>query len=459
MLISALQWKSSRNVVFGSSLLPLLFGLAVSQNTAPPPQAQEVGTIDEQGIPNVESVDRLNPFEATVTSVSTESTPDAFTPLEPPLAPIEQLGTQDPVTPIEPLGTQDPLIDAGVDLPDPSVRALPVKTCTGTIARKEVRDTTTAEWDQYVAAFKVMNGNGELARFVGYHQRAWSLYHQNEKFLPFHRIYLLEFERLLMSHGAPFLPYWDSTWESQNPAQSPVLQERYMGANDGEFIINGPFARGEYTVTVGGGPLIRQYSPETDEVLYARVLIEDDVMIKPQFSTFSELLENGPHASVHSIIGGSSGQMSKSTSPEDPIFWVHHAFVDKLWYEHQVRYGIQYDGIAFQELEADDTEDLGFDGWAMQVRAVLDINDICIAYVEPNPANMGVSIVNETIKAPEIAENWLNNSGANPETVKELLNETRRSATFENKNRSTSAAASLLVSALLASVSLMFALI
>jgi hypothetical protein len=172
----------------------------------------------------------------------------------------------------------------------------PQNTCSGTITRKEVRDTTTAEWDGYVAAFKVMNGNGELARFVGYHQRAWSLYHWNAKFLPFHRIYLLEFERLLIGHGAPFLPYWDSTWESQNVPSSVCLTERYFGANDGEFIIDGPFARGEYNVAVGGGPLIRGYNPARTAAFYARSLIDADILDVPGFSDFSRRLEVGPHA-------------------------------------------------------------------------------------------------------------------------------------------------------------------
>ena len=148
----------------------------------------------------------------------------------------------------------------------------------------------------------------------------------------------------------------------------------------------------------------------------------------------------------------------QSTSPEDPIFWVHHAFIDKIWYEHQTLHGIKYEGDVFNDVESDTTV-VGYDGWAKQVRAVLNINDICIAYAEPNPANMGVSGDNETIRAPEIAENWLNGTGANVSFVEELQNETKRQVTRIDlpkwkKPKAASGAATLFTSVLVVAVSM-----
>ncbi len=41
------------------------------------------------------------------------------------------------------------------------------------------------------------------------------------------------------------------------------------------------------------------------------------------------LLEFGPHNSVHGAIGGNMGDTA--TAGNDPVFWLHHANVDRLW--------------------------------------------------------------------------------------------------------------------------------
>lgn len=50
------------------------------------------------------------------------------------------------------------------------------------------------------------------------------------------------------------------------------------------------------------------------------------------FNSFTAALE-GPHGWVHNAVGGT---MATSTSPADPLFWLHHAFIDKLWANWEV---------------------------------------------------------------------------------------------------------------------------
>jgi tyrosinase len=38
------------------------------------------------------------------------------------------------------------------------------------------------------------------------------------------------------------------------------------------------------------------------------------------------------HNRIHNYIGGTMGP---STSPNDPVFWLHHCYVDKLWADWQ----------------------------------------------------------------------------------------------------------------------------
>jgi tyrosinase len=49
----------------------------------------------------------------------------------------------------------------------------------------------------------------------------------------------------------------------------------------------------------------------------------------PRRRTFSYVFEQDPHGAVHGLIGGDMGFVP--TSARDPIFWLHHANVDRLW--------------------------------------------------------------------------------------------------------------------------------
>jgi tyrosinase len=304
----------------------------------------------------------------------------------------------------------------------------PTNTCSVTIHRQEVREMSTANWESFVAAFKAMNQDGSLAKYVNWHKSAWTRYHWNCKFLPFHRAYLQEFEKDLIIRGAKFLPYWASTLDSQNPSSSPLLTAKYFGANDGMYIVDGPFARTapmSYTAAVGGRPIIREYGTQTG-AFYAHSLIDNEMNRRSEFSDFSKWLEYGPHSVVHSIIGGSHGQLATGVSPEDLLFWVHHCFMDKLWDKHQRRHGYTFEGGAYNE-NVRDTDEVGFAPWKKQVREVLRSDDICVSYsYGTGGGDNGEPNTNETdIRVPEVPENFFNGTGANLTFVEELANETK----------------------------------
>jgi tyrosinase len=52
-----------------------------------------------------------------------------------------------------------------------------------------------------------------------------------------------------------------------------------------------------------------------------------------QFSGSTGQIEAGPHNVVHDAVGGNGGLMSDpDAAAADPIFWVHHANIDRLWF-------------------------------------------------------------------------------------------------------------------------------
>jgi tyrosinase len=52
----------------------------------------------------------------------------------------------------------------------------------------------------------------------------------------------------------------------------------------------------------------------------------------PRVRGASGMLENTPHNYIHNFIGGTTGNMADpALAARDPIFWLHHANVDRLW--------------------------------------------------------------------------------------------------------------------------------
>lgn len=49
------------------------------------------------------------------------------------------------------------------------------------------------------------------------------------------------------------------------------------------------------------------------------------------FDLFQENLEGTPHNGIHVAVGSPDGTMITMWSPLDPIFWLHHCNVDRLW--------------------------------------------------------------------------------------------------------------------------------
>jgi tyrosinase len=183
--------------------------------------------------------------------------------------------------------------------------------------------------------------------------------HQSWYFLPWHRGYLIALEQHVRAEivnlngpAAWALPYWD-----------------YFGTAD-EFKI--PPAFTQKTLPDGtANPLLvsARYGPDNDGNIFVPTrsviqhqphmsfngdAVSDDALANGLFTGTDEdtpppgfggpktgfshdadtsgNLENDPHNLVHVYVGGSRGLMSDpGTAALDPIFYLHHANVDRLW--------------------------------------------------------------------------------------------------------------------------------
>jgi tyrosinase len=143
-------------------------------------------------------------------------------------------------------------------------------------------------------------------------QPLWnSCQHGTLHFLSWHRLYLHYFERILRAasgSSALTLPYW-------NWAYSRVLPAAFRDPTAGNPLFNS-----NRNASINAGTAMPASS----------VTISDD-MAQTGFSGFSFGLEGTPHGSVHVSIGGWMGQVSRAAG--DPIFWLHHCQIDRMWEE------------------------------------------------------------------------------------------------------------------------------
>jgi tyrosinase len=159
--------------------------------------------------------------------------------------------------------------------------------------------------------------------------------HGNWYFLPWHRAYLVSFERIcrqVLNDQSFTLPYWDWTAQRQMPAAF-AMQTLPNGRRNPLFDGTRRM-RPNATIPASdvGQPVISRLMNET--------IFENFGSTRPSGQNSTDmgrwlrtpgratLLEAGPHNLVHSRIDGDMGQM---ISPRDPIFWLHHCNIDRLW--------------------------------------------------------------------------------------------------------------------------------
>ena len=219
------------------------------------------------------------------------------------------------------------------------------------------------------------DGLGVYDYFVYWHHEAMMLStppgsfrnaaHTGPVFLPWHRYMLLvlEFElRDALGNDDFRLPYWNWSAEADSPLQTPFWSPEVMGGS-GQPVGSGRFQRFgpdglEFEVRLDvdprGGRRLRRVSrglernlgaspngriPSANEVAEAVSRLptyDTEPWDDSSFGSFRNQLE-ALHNPVHVFVGG---DMVRSTSPNDPVFFLHHCNVDRIWRSWQERRGL-----------------------------------------------------------------------------------------------------------------------
>ncbi|MFL6197069.1 MAG: tyrosinase family protein [Thermoanaerobaculia bacterium] len=183
-------------------------------------------------------------------------------------------------------------------------------------------------------------------------------------FLSWHRMYLYYFEKILRkaSGDANFaLPFWDYTDPAQRAIPAPFrtptsgnslfVAERAPGINTGSLV---PASATSFSQAM---TFTNFTSPNGSPLSFGGQLVSGPIHFGGVFGQ----LESQPHNIIHVLVGGNTGWMSDpNLAARDPIFWLHHSNIDRLW-SHWIALG---DG------RADPSDNL----WKTQVFTFFDEN-------------------------------------------------------------------------------------
>jgi tyrosinase len=146
----------------------------------------------------------------------------------------------------------------------------------------------------------------------------WSTCNHGYHFLSWHRMYLYFFERIVRAaSGDPSfaLPYWDYA-----PAASRTIPAPFRTPNN----VSNALWDSSRNVVLN--------DPTSPAALPASAVNSTNCLVPSNFlgsGQFQQSVQQTPHNAVHSSISGHMGTFEEAG--QDPIFWLHHCNIDRLW--------------------------------------------------------------------------------------------------------------------------------
>ncbi|MFE1753620.1 tyrosinase family protein [Streptomyces anandii] len=241
--------------------------------------------------------------------------------------------------------------------------------------RRDVSTLTRSDRRRFVNALLELKRRGEYDEFVRMHieyyvpdgETGLRAAHMAPSFLPWHRKFLLDLEGALRRvDDSVSVPYWD--WTRNASATAVPWTGDLLGgtgrASDRQ-VMTGPFAyrNGKWTIKAGVTDtryLTRDLGRSAKPITLPTAKDVSAALADPVYDTapwnststkgFRNKVEGwGPgrppaswrnHNRVHRWVGG---HMVGGASVNDPVFWLHHAFIDLLWSRWQRRHpGARY---------------------------------------------------------------------------------------------------------------------
>ena len=202
--------------------------------------------------------------------------------------------------------------------------------------RKNANKLTSAERDRLVSAFARLNNQG-AGRFTDFRDMHTSVSspqaHGAPGFLPWHRAYLLDLERELQAiDPSVALPYWRFDQAAPN-----LFTRDFFGVSNQlgtvQFSPSNPL---QFWRTDGVQGISRRPFFSTSAAPPGLRSEAQTIALGTLYSAF-RALEGNPHGTAHTSFGGFISSIP--TAARDPLFFLLHCNVDRLWAKWQRQLG------------------------------------------------------------------------------------------------------------------------
>ncbi|EWG41477.1 hypothetical protein FVEG_03589 [Fusarium verticillioides 7600] len=200
-------------------------------------------------------------------------------------------------------------------------------------------------------------GSSRYDDFAYMHVFEGTVTHYAASFLPWHRYFIHTYEKALIEECGfkGSLPYWDWALDAHDLAASPIFDpidgfggngvsgSSLSGIFGGHCVTEGPFANATrhwqsksnghgFDILKNPHCLSRGFQGgEKKAQLEGRVTIDaiNSVLGLQSYEKFVDALEVQAHNSIPQFV---RGDFYGLTAPNDPVFYLHHAQVDRLWW-------------------------------------------------------------------------------------------------------------------------------
>ena len=201
--------------------------------------------------------------------------------------------------------------------------------------RKNVNDLDADEIRRFITAFATLHvTNNQFQHFMDMHTAIGDPEaHSDAGFLPWHRALLADLERELQKiDPSVTIPYW----KFDEPT-SVLFQQNFMGQdNPGGnvlFAVDNPLRNWHYNGLVG---IDREHSAITNggsDFVISEIQTLSLGGASNLYGDFRASMEGNPHGSAHVSFSGWISNITTAT--RDPLFFLLHCNVDRLWAKWQ----------------------------------------------------------------------------------------------------------------------------
>jgi len=231
--------------------------------------------------------------------------------------------------------------------------------------------------------------------------------HGSWYFLAWHRMYLYYFESIVRAAIVELdgpadwsLPYWNYAIDREHATLPPAFREPADAETNPLYVVERHQAEGPIPGINEGAALSKRITSQAEaEALACTHFIGNTLEegfgggrgpYEAKLWEATGMVELNPHNNVHNAVGKGGWMSDENTAALDPIFWLHHANIDRIWALWQQSFGApgesEWQGQQFQFFDAHGKKVGKTCGKVLDTIADLNYEYDSIAQAQPGPA-------------------------------------------------------------------------